>query len=209
MGKKGIAVFFIFCFGYCLSWAGVRPQVICLGDSLTSGYGLSPDEAYPYLVELKLKAQGVDVQMINAGISGSTTASGKGRLEWLIKGHGIPKVLLLALGANDGLRGQDLAKSKNNLANIIEFAQSKNISVLLAGLKIPKNYGLPYSQEFENMFVDLAETYKLPLIPFFLEGVALNPQFNLPDGLHPNAKGQEIIADTVTKYLLPLVSERP
>lgn len=181
--------------------------IICLGDSLTAGYGLREEMAYPHLVERELREQGLEITFINAGISGSTTASGKARLQWLLKAHGNPEVLLLALGANDGLRGQDLQKAKDHLESIIVLAKSKGIKVLLAGMRIPSNYGVAYSRQFELMYGELAKLHQLPLIPFLLENVALQPEMNLPDGLHPNAKGHEEMAKTVLTHLRPLLKD--
>lgn len=183
-----------------------KTTVICLGDSLTSGYGLPPELAYPHLVEAELKARGIEIQVINAGTAGSTTASGLARLQWLIKAHRVPKILIVALGANDGLRGQNLEQSKINLDAVITLAKAQGISVLLAGMKIPTNYGQTYSQQFEALFIDLAEQHKIPRIPFLLDQVAMKPERNLPDGIHPNREGHQIIAQTVLTHLLPLIS---
>jgi acyl-CoA thioesterase-1 len=178
--------------------------VLCLGDSLTEGYGLALDEAYPALVERRLHAEGrADVRVINAGISGSTSASGPARLRWQLRGS--PDVLLLALGANDGLRGLDLAATRRNLDEVLRLAQQAGLRVLLAGMKLPPNYGESYTRAFERMYGDLAQQHGVALIPFLLEGVAGRPDLNLPDGIHPNAQGQAIVADTVYRHLRPLL----
>jgi acyl-CoA thioesterase-1 len=178
--------------------------VLCLGDSLTEGYGLALEEAYPALVERRLRAEGrTDVRVINAGISGSTSASGPARLRWQLRGK--PDVLLLALGANDGLRGLDLAATRQNLALVVELARAAGLRILIAGMKLPPNYGADYTRAFERLYADLAAANGLPLIPFLLEGVAGQPELNLPDGIHPNARGQAIVAETVYRHLLPLL----
>ena len=184
------------------AWADVK--VLCLGDSLTEGYGLAADEAYPALVERRLHREGrTDVRVINAGISGSTSASGLARLRWQLRGE--PHVLLLALGANDGLRGFDLAATRKNLAAVIELAIERRLKIILAGMKLPPNYGPQYTRAFERMYVELARRYQLVLIPFLLDGVAGNPDLNLSDGIHPNALGHGIVAETVYRYLIRLL----
>ena len=184
------------------------PQTVwCLGDSLTAGYGVAPKQAYPALLEQRLRNGNHKVRIINAGLSGSTTASGLERYSWLKRSHGLPDVLLLALGANDGLRGQSLIQAKSNLSKIIEKAQHDGVQVLLAGMRIPNNYGENYTSGFKNMFADLATEHELSIIPFLLEGIALDPQFNLPDGIHPNVAGHVKIAETVLQHLEPLLRD--
>jgi acyl-CoA thioesterase-1 len=189
-----------------LAAASARAEVtvLCLGDSLTEGYGLALDEAYPALLEQRLHAEGrADVRVINAGISGSTSASGPARLRWQLRGK--PDVLLLALGANDGLRGLDLAVTRRNLDEVIRLARGAGLRVLLAGMKLPPNYGEAYTREFERMYAELAQANGVALLPFLLEGVAGRPELNLPDGIHPNARGQAIVAETVYRHLRPLL----
>ncbi len=195
---------------WILLCALVRPaladelRVVCLGDSLTEGYGLAADEAYPALVEQRLHAEGRgDVRVINAGISGSTTASGPARLRWQLRGE--PDVLLLALGGNDGLRGLDLETTRANLARVIAMAREAGVSVLLAGMKLPPNYGETYTRDFERMYFELAADHEVPMIPFLLEGVAGRPELNLPDGIHPNARGHAIVAELVYRHLKALL----
>jgi acyl-CoA thioesterase-1 len=192
----------------------VEPVIICLGDSLTEGYGVAKDAAYPALLEKDLKKSGWPaVQVINAGISGSTTASGLGRLRWQLKAfekylsEKRPLVLILALGANDGLRGLDLDQTKSNLQSIIDLARKHKIKVLLAGMQIPPNYGADYAKKFKHIFTDLSKNPDVTLLPFLLEGVAANPQLNQADGIHPNEKGHKIIAATVRQYLEPLLKQ--
>lgn len=186
--------------------AGSPTKIVFLGDSLTEGYGISRTAAFPHRVGEKLKAKGHDVEVINAGISGSTTASAVSRVKWILKGK--PDLLVLALGGNDGLRGLSLKKMKQNLSDAIDLAEKKHVPVLLAGMKIPPNYGKQYTRDFEKAFSELAREKRVALIPFLLEGVGGERDLNLPDGIHPNEKGHEKMADTVLKHLLPLLPER-
>lgn len=177
--------------------------VLFLGDSLTEGFQLSREEAYPALIEQNLKKNFPDIKIINGGVSGATTASGLKRLNWYVKAK--PDILVLALGANDGLRGLDLKESEKNLVSVIEKAQAENMKVLLVGMKMPTNYGEPYRSNFEKLFGQLAKKYQLPLVPFLLEGVGGKPKLNLPDGIHPNPEGHKVMAQTVLKVLRPLL----
>ncbi len=186
----------------------VRQKTVwCLGDSLTAGYGVAPNQAYPALLEQRCKENNHQVRVFNAGLSGSTTASAMERYLWLKRSRDLPDILLLALGANDGLRGQSTAQAKVNLSQVIQRAQGDGVQVLLAGMQIPSNYGEDYANSFKKLFTDLAAEHKLPSIPFLLEGIALEPKFNLPDGIHPNAKGHIKIAATVYKHLEPLLQD--
>ena len=170
-----------------------------LGDSLTEGLGVPRDAAYPALVEKKIKADGMNWQVINAGISGSTSASGPSRIKWQLKAK--PDLVLLALGANDGLRGFKVKDMEKNLSDTIEIVQKEKVPLILAGMMMPPNYGAEYRKDFEQAFKRVAAKYKVPLLPFILEGVAGNPNLNQADGVHPNEKGQEIVADNVYKFL--------
>jgi acyl-CoA thioesterase-1 len=174
--------------------------VLFIGDSLTEGYNIDPDKAYPSLIQ---KEFGDKIKVINGSVSGSTTASGLSRLRWFLKSS--PNILVLALGANDGLRGIVLEKSKENLLKIIELAQENNIEVLLAGMMLPPNYGKEYTNDFKKLFKNIAKEKNVVLIPFLLDKVAAEPLYNLEDGIHPNEKGHEIMKTTVLKYLRPLL----
>lgn len=179
--------------------------ILFLGDSLTAGYGVDKAEAFPQLVHESLLASGFSqIQVVNGGFSGSTTASALQRLRWYMKLK--PDILVLELGANDGLRGQPLPSIKNNLAQVIRFAQENKIVPVLAGMKLPINYGTDYTSGFENLFRSLAEEYSIAFIPFLLDNVAGNPALNLADGIHPNPAGHKIIAATVVNHLRPLLS---
>ncbi|WP_413291805.1 arylesterase [Bdellovibrio sp. HCB185ZH] len=177
-----------------------QKKLIVLGDSITEGYGVSKEAAYPALLEKKLHEAGKkDWSIINAGVSGSTTASGISRMKWLFKSK--PDVVFLALGANDGLRGLKVEESQKNLASAIEYAQKEKVEVILGGLYMPPNYGADYTAKFKKMYEDLAKKYKLTFIPFILDKVAGNPKYNLADGIHPNEEGHKIIADTIFNAL--------
>ena len=179
-------------------------HILMLGDSLTEGQGVEKQQAFPFLVEQKLKASGhAGVTVMNAGISGSTSASGLSRLKWHLRAK--PNILLLALGANDGLRGLSTDAMKKNLADVIRLAHKKGIRVLLAGMQMPPNYGAEYTRRFEKTFHDLAGEFPVDFIPFLLEGVGGNPDLNLADGIHPNRKGHRIIAETVSAHVIKVL----
>jgi acyl-CoA thioesterase-1 len=183
--------------------AAVKPRVVFLGDSLTAGLGLPADQSYPSLIGRKLAQQGHDVEIINAGVSGDTSAGGLRRLEWSLQGD--VKALVVALGANDGLRGLPPAEMKKNLTAIIERARSRNIPVVLAGMEAPPNFGQDYTREFRQVYADLAKEHDVRFIPFMLEGVAGHAALNQGDGIHPNARGAEIVADVIWAELEPLM----
>jgi acyl-CoA thioesterase-1 len=180
-----------------------RPRIVFLGDSLTAGHGLTPADAFPALIERRLRDAGHAYEIVNAGVSGDTSAGGLRRLEWSLEGD--VQVLVVALGGNDGLRGLPPAQLRENLARIIETAQARGIDVILAGMEAPPNFGATYTQQFRDVYRDLAEQYSVPLIPFFLEGVAGVPSLNQSDGIHPNREGQRRIADTIWQALRPVI----
>lgn len=184
-----------------------RPKIIAFGDSLTAGYGLAQTDSYPYLLQQKLDADGYAYEVINAGVSGDTSAQGLARLEWALSDKPDVKVMILELGANDTLRGQPTSAMRANLARIIEAAQRRNIQVLLAGMFAPTNQGGMYQRQVAAAYQSLIDEYKLPFIPFFLDRVAGRPELNLPDGVHPNAQGTRLVADTVYQSLKPLIDE--
>jgi acyl-CoA thioesterase-1 len=186
--------------------APARPRIVCLGDSLTAGLGLSPDQAYPALLEQRLSEAGLDYEVVNAGVSGDTSAGGLRRLDWSLTGD--VKVLVLALGANDGLRGLPAAELRDNLARIIETSQRRGATVVLAGMEAPPNFGAPYTREFRAVYQDLARRYPVVFVPFLLEGVAGVPSLNQADGIHPTAEGQRRIADLIWTALAPAVGLR-
>jgi acyl-CoA thioesterase-1 len=175
-------------------------KLIVLGDSLTEGYGVSKAAAYPALLEKKLHESGKkDWEVVNAGVSGSTTASAISRMKWLFKSK--PQAVLLVLGANDGLRGLKIEDSEKNLGAAIEYANQQQVRVILGGLYMPPNYGAAYTEKFKNMYASLAKKYKVTFIPFVLDKVAGNPKYNLTDGIHPNEEGHKIIAENIFQTL--------
>jgi acyl-CoA thioesterase-1 len=178
-----------------------RPRVVFLGDSLTAGLGLQVSEAYPTLVQQKIDAAGLGYEVVNAGVSGDTSAGGLSRLDWALEGD--VKVMLVALGGNDGLRGLPADELQKNLATIIERAQAKHITVILAGMEAPPNFGQSYTDQFRAVYPALAARYHVSLIPFLLQGVAGIERLNQRDGIHPTAEGARIVADTVWSALRP------
>jgi len=182
----------------------IRERVIvAFGDSLTAGLGLPADKAYPAILAKKLRENAYPYRVVNAGVSGDTTAGGLRRVNWVLRNR--PDLVILELGANDGLRGLDVGEAKRNLSKIIERLQAEEVEVVLAGMKIPLNYGRTYTEAFEQIYRDLAARYQVTLIPFFLEGVAARPLLNQADGIHPTAKGYQIIVDRIWDVLEPLL----
>jgi acyl-CoA thioesterase-1 len=175
--------------------------ILFFGNSLTAGYGLDTKESFPSLIQNRIDSLGLDYMVINAGLSGETTSGGKNRLEWVLKQK--VDVFVLELGANDGLRGIPLSETKRNLQTIIDVVLEKNTetAIVLAGMQIPPNMGQEYTSEFRTIFPDLAKSNDIALIPFLLDGVAGNPDLNLPDGIHPTAEGQKIVRDNVWSIL--------
>jgi acyl-CoA thioesterase-1 len=187
------------------SKANDLPRIVAFGDSLTAGLGVSPDDAYPGQLARWLRERGLAYEVINAGVSGDTSAGGLRRVEWILKTQ--PRLVILELGANDGLRGQPLKETYENLKGIIEGLQAKGVIVVLAGMRLPLNYGDDYTEEFSNLYERLAKEYDVPFIPFFLEGVATHRHLNQRDGLHPNAEGYSIVVQNVWRTLQPILKE--
>jgi len=186
---------------------GSSPVILAFGDSLTAGFGVPDAESYPARLQNILIKNGYPHKVINAGVSGDTTAGGVRRIKWLMKNN--PEIVILELGANDGLRGLSLQEMGSNLEKIIFVCKESGAEVLLTGMKAPPNYGEEYTVEFEETFFRLADKHKLPLVPFFLEGVAGVRQHTQPDGIHPVGSGYEIVVQTIWKYLKPLVGTGP
>lgn len=186
--------------------SAARPRIVFLGDSLTAGFGLPASQAFPVLIGEKLRREGLDGEIVNAGISGDTAAGGRRRLNWALEGD--VRVLVVALGANDGLRGNSVGAMKADLQAIIRAAKARGITVLLLGMEAPPNFGPEYTAEFRKAFRDLADEEDVAFVPFFLDGIAGVPALNQGDGLHPNAEGTERVADLVWNALEPLVEER-
>jgi acyl-CoA thioesterase-1 len=179
--------------------------IVFFGDSLTAGYQLDPEQAFPALIQKKIDSLEWGYTVINAGLSGETTSGGRNRINWILNQKA--DVFILELGANDGLRGIPLSETKENLQAMIDVVKSKNTEtkIILTGMQIPPNLGQEYTAEFRRIFIDLAGENQLPLIPFLLEGVAGNPDLNLADGIHPNIEGHRIVADNVWNTLEPII----
>lgn len=184
--------------------AATRPRIVILGDSLTAGLGLSPDEAYPTLIQQRLDKEGFKYEVINAGVSGDTSAGGLARLDWALDGD--VRVLIVALGGNDGLRGLPAEELKGNLSKIIEHAQKRHIRVILAGMEAPPNFGQSYIVSFHQVYPELARQYNVSLVPFLLQGVAGIDSLNQRDGIHPTAEGARIVADNIWPVLRPMLT---
>jgi acyl-CoA thioesterase-1 len=184
--------------------AAAADRVIAvLGDSLTAGLGVAPDEAYPAKLEARLKREGYEYRVVNAGVSGDTSSGGLRRIDFVLRLR--PEIVIVALGANDGLRGQPVLQLRDNLVAIVKKARDANARVLLAGMRIPTNYGADYTRDFAAVFPEVARRTNVPLVPFLLEGVAAEVRFNQGDGIHPNAEGQRLIAEHLWPHLRPLL----
>jgi acyl-CoA thioesterase I len=181
-----------------------RPKIIALGDSLTAGFGLTEAESYPYLLQERLKADGFDYEVINAGVSGDTSLGGLERADWVLDQEGV-EILILELGANDLLRGLPVPAMKANLAAIIKKAKAHDIDVLLCGMLAPPTMGAEYQRAYSMAFPDLASEHGVRYLPFLLEGIALNKDLNQADGIHPNAAGTRVMTDNIYKALQPML----
>ena len=178
--------------------------IVAFGDSLTAGLGVPADQAYPAVLAAKLQAEGYPYRIVNAGVSGDTTAGGLRRLDWALRLA--PEIVIVELGTNDALRGQDLATVRSNLDQIVGRFQAAGARVLIAGMRLPPNYGLRYTTEFHRMYEDVAKQRRAALMPFFLDGVGGNQRLNQVDGIHPTAEGYRIVVDRLWPYLRPLLS---
>ena len=188
-----------------VSGATATPKIVAFGDSITAGFGLAPDAAFPARLEAKLRDQGVTANIINAGVSGDTTAGGVARLGWTLADK--PDVVILELGANDALRGIDPATVRANLETMIAKIQASGAKLLLLGMRAPPNWGEDYQRAFDRIYPELAAAHHVPLDPFFLEGVAMNSGMNQADGLHPNEKGVAVIVDHIAPMVAKLLSK--
>jgi acyl-CoA thioesterase-1 len=180
-----------------------RPAIVAFGDSLTAGLGLQPGEAYPEQLQKLLDREGLRFRVVNQGISGDTTEGGLDRVRQVLELR--PKVVILELGANDGLRGLPLTTTKANLSEMVDAFRKAGAKVLLAGMTLPRNYGPDYVQGFERLYAQLAQEKHVALIPFLLDGVATNPKLMQRDALHPTAEGARRVAATVRRYIAPLL----
>ncbi|WP_229743845.1 arylesterase [Aliidongia dinghuensis] len=179
-------------FGLAVGAAQAAPTtILAFGDSLTAGYGVAPEDAYPAKLEAALKVKGYDVRIINAGVSGDTSAGGLARLDWALGDH--PDYALVELGSNDALRGLEPTETRSNLDHILGALEQAKVKVLLMGMLAPRNWGTDYAQRFDRIYPDLAAQHRVPLYPFFLDGVALDPKLNQADMLHPTPAGVDVI----------------
>jgi acyl-CoA thioesterase-1 len=183
--------------------AGRVPVILDFGDSLTAGYGLPAGQAFPARLEAWLHQQGIEARVVNAGVSGDTTAGGLARLDWALADK--PDLVILALGANDALRGIEPATVRENLDKMIGKIEASGAKVLLLGMLAPPNWGEEYRHAFDQIFPELARIHHLPLYPFFLEGVAMKPELNQPDGLHPNERGVAVLVDRIAPVVARLL----
>ena len=178
--------------------------IVALGDSLTAGLGVGADEAYPALLETRLAREGYAYHVVNAGVSGDTTAGGLRRVDWVLRAK--PEIAIVALGANDGLRAQSPQAMRENLTAIVKRLQAAGARVLLVGMRLPPNYGADYTNEFQAVFPEVARSTGAAFMPFLLDGVAADTRLNQPDGIHPSAAGYQVIADRLWPYLRPLLT---
>lgn len=183
--------------------AGEPPRIVVLGDSLTAGYGLEPEQSFPAQLQAALDARSIAATIVNAGVSGDTSAGGLARLDWVLKEN--PDAVIVELGANDGLRGLDPGETYANLDAIVTRLKDENIRVLIAGMKAPPNLGKEYGAEFDAIYPRLAEVHDVVLYPFFLDGVAAEPALNQSDGLHPTAQGVTAIVQRILPYVSRLI----
>ena len=179
--------------------AGAETVITVLGDSLTAGFGLSPEDAFPAQLETQLRRDGFDVRVVNAGVSGDTSAGGRARLDWVLADA--PDLVIVELGANDALRGLAPAETEANLDAVLAVLTGRGVAVLLAGMLAPPNFGPDYGREFGAVFPRLADKYAVPFYPFFLDGVAARPRLNQADGVHPNAEGVAEIVTRIAPYV--------
>lgn len=198
-----LSALFVLLLLFSLPAQAAQKRIVVLGDSLTAGYGLQGGEDFVSKLQEALTRDGLDVKIDNAGVSGDTTAGGLARLDWAVQGEPAPDLLVVALGGNDMLRGIDPAETRKNLSAILAAMKAKDIPVLLAGMKAPLNFGLSYKKTFEGVYDDLAEEYDVAYYPFFLKGVAMKQDLNLPDGIHPNTKGIAVMV----KNMLPVIRD--
>lgn len=178
--------------------------IVAFGDSLTAGLGVTPEESYPARLQAKLRAEGYAYRVVNAGSSGDTTAGGLRRVDWALKNK--PDIVIVALGANDALRAQNLASVRQNLDAIVARFQKAGARVLLAGMEVPPNYGAQYAADFRKIYVEVARKRGVAFMPFLLNGVAGKPPLNQADGIHPTAEGYGIVVDHLWPYLQPLLT---
>lgn len=202
--KMRYLIFIIFA-ALCLPKMAHAQRIVMLGDSLTAGYGLESGQSLTTELEAIIQQTHPDIYIDNAGVSGDTTAGGLSRLDWAIEGDTTPSLVIVALGANDMLRAQNPNDTYNNLDQILKTLKDKKIPAMLVGMRAPMNMGVLFTGRYDSIFPKLAKKHKIPLYPFLLEGVALNPALNLPDGLHPNIEGTKIIAQRLAPEIIKAI----
>lgn len=200
-----VIITFLFLMFFNTLEAQEKKTILFFGDSITAGYGIDSEDAFPALIQSKLDSLNYNYRAVNAGLSGETSAGGLRRVDWVLQQS--VDIFVLELGGNDGLRGVDPADTKKNLQGIIDIVREKNsnITLILSGMEAPPNMGQDYTDAFRQVYIELAQENDLQFIPFILEGVAGNPELNLPDGIHPTEEGHQIVADLVWETLYPLL----
>lgn len=206
--KQTVVCLLIFlCAGFAMSAANAKTlQIVALGDSLTAGYQLPPSDAFPVRLEAELKARGHDVSVLNAGVSGDTSTGALSRFDWAVPQGA--DIVIVELGANDALRGIDPSNTRAALSEMLKRLNQRGADVLLAGMIAPPNMGEEYAGQFNPMFTELAKEHDVALYPFFLEGVAAQPDLNLADGMHPNRKGVDVIVQNIAPHVESLIMKR-
>ena len=203
--KRKIAIVILSIIGLSFTAPQEEKIILFYGDSLTAGYGLSPEFAFPNLIQKKLREEGKDYKVINSGLSGETSAGGLARIDWVLRQP--VDIFILELGANDGLRGLEVNQTRQNLQAIIDKVKAKNpsVKIVIAGMMVPPNMGQDYGSQFQKVFPELAKKNNASLIPFLLDGVGGDPILNQADGIHPTVEGHKIVADNVWKVLAPIL----
>lgn len=204
---KRLLLFFVTFFLFSAASAQDKPRILFFGDSITAGYGIQEQQAYPALIQQKIDSLGWDFEVVNGGLSGETSAGGLRRIDWMLRRP--VDLFVLELGGNDGLRGIDVEVTKKNLQKIINKVEKAypDAQIILAGMQVPPNLGPDYTEKFKKIYPRLAEENDLPLIPFLLKGVGGNKELNQSDGIHPTAKGHKVLADNVWQLLKPILKE--
>ena len=199
----GLLVLIVHVAGAAAPAAGQARVIVAFGDSLTAGLGVPADQTYPALLGERLRREGYDYKVVNAGVSGDTTAGGLRRLDWALRLK--PEVVILELGINDALRGQNLASVRANLDQLVARFQAAGARVLVTGMRLPPNYGTRYAEDFHRLYGEVARARNAPHLPFFLDGVGAIPRLNQADGIHPTAEGYAIVVERLWPYLMPLL----
>jgi acyl-CoA thioesterase-1 len=204
MRQRILAALFLVAFQWAPAGSSAEETIVVVGDSLSSGYGLATEQSWVWMLEQRLDEQGYGHEIVNASISGDTTAGGLARLPPLLDKHS-PEIVIIELGGNDGLRGQPVENLRANLAMMIELSEERGAEVVLTGIQIPPNYGPAYTASLAGVYPELAEKYDVPLVPFLMDGVALRPELMQRDGIHPNEKGQLVMFENVWRVLADLL----